>query len=362
MNILTIKQEYNADFKLLKNEQNIYNYNNLIHYLKICLGNQTDHYFKRLCLAFKIYDDRFLNDLRSEFLGKCNKNSCCKELSIIFMDEHGLTERTINEQLTGKYYILKDDSNILRKTNIKELKDLSTQYIGRGAITTSEINRILSSVDNFQELSHNIIAFNNCTYDISNFEKIKPEIPTIPAVEIKFNYKENLIIKDYNDIKDLPFMFKYLATSLNKDFKPLIQEVKKGKPQFNTYNLLDFDEITLRKVNGVLQIIGYLLTSGHIEQKIFAFIGRAGTGRSVFGKFLQHIFFNCHSTIQIHDLDSNPFAKEDLIDSHVNFDMDMDTKPLKKENTTKMTGDGFETDRKNKSRMAVDGKDSMGFS
>lgn len=219
-----------------------------------------------------------------------------KELYDYIHDEY----RLIRRKETNNYYIL--DNVGYKKVSIHDLKEILGSDLGYGLLPDNFLEDTLLRCDDFKKPQYNIIKFNNCMFDIENMEVIETEEPIFTLIETEFNYNpeaESTIIKDY------------LYSSLERDTK----------------------EETEKAIKSVLEVIGYLFTSGNKKNAFPIITGIGGSGKSVLGNILTIIFgVDNVSNMGIQEAISNTHATASLVDKTINIIGEADSRTI--ENST----------------------------
>ena len=192
-------------------------------------------------------------------------------------------------------YKLDRVTNGYNQITLDELvSDMAILFNEKNLINDNDLDKAIHYITDRLEPETNIVKFNNCIYSMKEHEVIKSEEPIFTLVECPYDYVPNL---------HKPFLIdKFLYESL---------EVK-GNP-----------EETKKKVKGVKQIIGYLFTSGNIEEALFFIVGIGGGGKSLFGNLLTSIFGGSEkvSDVKLEKI-ANPndnHATSGLVNKHLNL-------------------------------------------
>lgn len=158
----------------------------------------------------------------------------------------------------GRYYEFKSNIDLLELVN-------KTYGLDQSVYGRKDIMNALDSVYKSIEKNYDYIAFKNCFIDVKNKEKVDAlDKPILPYLTHDVDYYEtptniDEIIIDYIDTE----FIQYLTTSLPPETKP--------------DKTFDY-----KQTKWAMEILGYLLVSGNIEQVIFFIVGLGGTGKSVF--------------------------------------------------------------------------------
>lgn len=163
--------------------------------------------------------------------------------------------------------ILRKDSGDIFKLDATGYTQITTDDIikllgddlGRNIVSDKDINEALGSIYTRLEPQYNIVKFPNCVFDMGKMEIIEPKKPIFTLIESKFNYNP--------DAKST-LLKEFLYSSLARETA----------------------EETENQVKGVLQIIGYLFTSGNKYTFAPIITGVSGSGKSVFSNLIAAIF------------------------------------------------------------------------
>ncbi|MEA4957997.1 hypothetical protein SDC9_21209 [bioreactor metagenome] len=208
-------------------------------------------------------------------------------------------------ELLGEYggIILSKDSHLIYKLDKKsngyvnlsfdEVKKIAADYVGDYNTNDNDIKIALSHIDKRLTPKHNIVKFDNCLYDMDKLSIVEYEEPVFTVIESKFNYNSNAnagLIKEF------------LHTSLKRDS---IEETEK-------------------EVQKVLEIIGYLFTSGNKRTILPIITGIGGSGKSVLLNIITKIFgVNKTTDLKLQDMNT-PHGTSALLGKHLNIIRDSD--------------------------------------
>lgn len=263
---------------------------------------------KQFLLAFK---DEKLKEKILEVNERLESKALSKELESIKKalkrEEKGITKAI---QQLGNYLnkvegvILRKNSNDIYKLDMvtnaykhitldELMEDMASLFNEKNVINDNDLDKAIHYITDRLEPVPNIIKFNNCLYSMKEHKVIESEEPIFTLIECPY---------DYNPEAKGNLINKFLYESL---------EVK------------DNPEETEQKVKGVKQIIGYLFTSGNIEEALFFIVGIGGGGKSLFGNLLTSIFGGSEkvSDVKLEKL-ANPndnHSTSGLVNKHLNL-------------------------------------------
>lgn len=134
----------------------------------------------------------------------------------------------------------------------EEIKKLLNDEFSNINISERDIKSAMGFLGNMPTPKYNIVQFNNCMYDINNHKVIESDKKIFSLVKVPYNY--------------------------NPDAKP-----KYLKEYFNT----SLSKIDLQDI---LELIGYLFTSGNSRFVLLWFTGIGGSGKTVLANVISGIF------------------------------------------------------------------------
>lgn len=206
-----------------------------------------------------------------------------KELASYLEKQHGIILRKDSGELykrepTGYGFISLDDIILLLS------KDL-----GANVVSNKDLLEAITSISSRLVPVHNIIKFPNVVYDIEKFEIIEPKEPIFSLVESKYKY---------NPKSESTLLKEFLYSSLARET----------------------EEETEKTVKGLLQLIGYLFTSGNKYNILPILAGVSGGGKSVLTNILTHIFGKDKiADLGLQQMNKDPHGLASLSNKHLNF-------------------------------------------
>ena len=236
--------------------------------------------------------------LKNLFITRNKESYARKELGNYLHENGTVLRRGIN-----KPYI-RNSNNGYDSVEIDDILEYlyNTGDFQLNTIHTDDIKNSLGFISERIKPSYNIVKFPNCLYDIKNFKILEtPDKPILTLTEVQYNYnpeaKGNLVVD-------------FLETSLKQpDDTPT--QVKE-------------------RVKSVLEMIGYLLTSGNPKNAWFIITGIGGAGKGVLTRLIISIF----GTDKVGDLKlqeltpDNKFATAHLESKIINIVRDSPKKPI----------------------------------
>lgn len=206
-----------------------------------------------------------------------------KELASYLEKQHGIILRKDSGELykrdkTGYSFISLDDIILLLS------KDL-----GANVVSNKDLLEAITSISSRLVPVHNIVKFPNVVYDIENFKIIEPKEPIFSLVESKY---------DYNPKAESTILKEFLYSSLARETKEKTEET----------------------VKGLLQLIGYLFTSGNSLNILPILAGVSGGGKSVLTNILTNIFGKDKiADLGLQQMNKDPHGLASLSNKHLNF-------------------------------------------
>lgn len=217
-----------------------------------------------------------------------------------YLHENG----TILRKGINKPYILNENTNGYDSVETDDILEFlyNTGDFEINSIHTDDINKALGFISERIKPSYNIVKFQNCLYDIKNFEVMEtPEKPILTLTEVQYNYnpkaKGKLIVE-------------FLESSLKQpdDTPEEIQE----------------------RVQGFKEFVGYILTSGNKKFAWFILSGIGGAGKGVATRLIISIFGSDKvGDLKLQELTpDNKFATAHLENKQINIVRDSPKKPI----------------------------------
>lgn len=168
-------------------------------------------------------------------------------------------------------------------------------------VHSEDVEKALGFISERKKLKYNIVKFNNCLYDMTNFKVISAnDEPVFTLIEVAHNYNPQAKGEKIEN---------FLKTSLDKPNEEV-----------------DIDEL----VQGFLEMIGYILTSGNPLNAFFILAGIGGAGKGVASNLITYIFGSDKvGRLQLQELTpDNRFATAHLDNKQVNIVSDSPKKPI----------------------------------
>ena len=280
------------------------------------IKNLTPEIFNYLKEKHRIFQQEKLggifNLIRNLLLNiKSNNPDFLENKQIYGSNPTRILGRLLNEEFgvvlrNNVHTIYKEDkaSNGYIQLMHDDVKRLCAEAIGNNIVSDKDIKEALTVIDQRLKPEYNMVRFKNGIYDINKHQLLENTEPVFTLIETNFNYNPNAKSKYINY---------FLDTSLEKSTK----------------------ELTERYKEGILQVVGYLFTSGNPLNAIIFIVGIRGGGKSIFSKILTNIFnyekdINRVSNVNLNDL-ATPHGTSALENSIINISNDSPDKPLEEE-------------------------------
>ncbi len=183
----------------------------------------------------------------NQYLGNRVKVEYGQSLLASYLKELGIDSRYgLNEwyRYTGKcgYEYLKPE----------EIKQILNKEFPNINISERDIGNAMGFLGNMPTPTYNIVQFNNCMYDITEHKVIENDETIFSLVKTPY---------DYNPEAKPKYLKEYFNSSLSKI-----------------------------ELQDILELIGYLFTSGNNRQVLLWFVGIGGSGKTVLANVISGIF------------------------------------------------------------------------
>lgn len=231
---------------------------------------------------------------------KRNKVDYARKQLGAYLNEHGVILRKI----INTPYIYNNHTNGFDSIEIDDIVEIlnTNNDFEINSISTDDIKTALTFIGDRRTPTYNIVKFKNCLYNMETFQVIKEtEEPVLTLTEVQYNYnpaaKGDLIIK-------------FLKSSLAKPY--------------------DNEEQIEERLQGFLEFIGYILTSGNFLNCWFIFAGIGGAGKGVATNLITAIFGSEKvGGLQLQELTpDNRFSTSHLLNKQINIVRDSPKKPI----------------------------------
>lgn len=283
--------------------------------------DEYDERFDRTKRFADITDEKLIEliEMISLDIERNKKDSVIGELYSAFKYRKGIkkAERDLGNYLNTELgIILRKNSHELYKldeinkgynsTSIDDIIDELTAIFGeKNLFSTTQVENAVDFISDRLTPEYDIVKFSNGLYSMKDHKLFKPDKPIFTLIESPFAYNP--------DAKP-----KYI-----KDF--LYSSLERETP-----------EKTELYIKGVLEYIGYLLTSGNSRNILGWITGIGGGGKSTFANIIHAIFGDKCADLDFADIEKNTHSTSILVGNHLNIvreaktDVVDDNKPFKK--------------------------------
>lgn len=252
----------------------------------------------------EITDERIITQINniSKEISKTKKGNIIGELYNAFKNRVGIkkAQRDLGNYLNTECgIILRINSHELYKldeinkgynsTSIDEIiADLTTIFGDKNLFKTTDVENAVDFISERLTPEYNIVKFNNGLYDMKQHKMINPDKPIFTLIESPFAYNP--------DAKPI-YIIDYLESTFKRD---------------------STDE-TETEIKGVLQVIGYLFTSGNIYNALIFLIGIGGAGKGTLATIIAEIFKGNTTQLDFSKIEKDTHATSILIGKHLNL-------------------------------------------
>ena len=238
----------------------------------------------------------------SKDIDRSKKDSVIGELYNAFKFRKGVEKA---KRDLGNY--LNIECGVILRINSHDLYKLDVANNGYNSISIDEIiaelteifgennlfstNDVETAVDFISERltpEYNIVKFSNGLYDMKQHQLFIPDKPVFTLVESPFAYNPNA---------EPEYITKYLESTFERE-SPAETE---------------------KEIKGVLQVIGYLFTSGNIYNALIFLTGIGGAGKGTLATIIAEIFKGNTTQLDFSEIEKDIHATAILIGSHLNI-------------------------------------------
>ena len=210
--------------------------------------------------------------------------SCfAKSLLKLGYDRRALTGEIYRFTETGWEHIPLD----IFKANVNEVYNNN--------VSDKDIDRVLQYLNTLPNPNYNMVQFLNCQYNMETHEYQETDKDIFPLLKIPYNY---------NPKAEPTYIHDFLSSSL---------------PNY--------------ELKTILEVIGWLFTSGNEEQKMLWLTSTGGGGKSVLGNILRAIFHNQTCSVDLGKIER--FDNGKFIGKQINICSEIDRTTIAKSKTYK---------------------------
>lgn len=229
--------------------------------------------------------DSVIGELYSAFKGRKGIKKAIRDLGNYLNTECGIMLRINSHEL----YKLDAANKGYNSTSIDEIIAELTGIFGENNLfSTNDVENAVDFISERLTPEYNIVKFNNGLYDMKQHQMINPDNPIFTLIETPFNYNPDAEPKYIKD---------YLESTFKRDTA---------------------DE-TANEIKGVLQVIGYLFTSGNTYNALIYLIGIGGAGKGTLATIISEIFKGNTTQLDFSKIEKDSHATSILIGKHLNI-------------------------------------------
>lgn len=251
-----------------------------------------------------------LNEISDE-INKVQQNNITDELYNAFKFRTGIekAKRDLGDYLNTKCGIVLriNSHDIYKLDNINKgynsisideiINELTDIFGEKNLFKTTDIENAVDFISERLTPQYNIVKFDNGLYDMKQHKLINPEKPVFTLIESPYDYNPNAKPK-------------YIKDYLDSTFE---RETEKE---------------TETEIKGVLQVIGYLFTSGNIYNALIFLIGIGGAGKGTLATIISEIFKGKTTQLDFTKIEKDTHATSILIGNHLNLVRETRTKKV----------------------------------
>lgn len=226
-----------------------------------------------------------IGDMHHAFKTRKGIKKATRDLGNYLNKEMGIVLRKNSHEI----YILDEINNGYNSTDIDEIiGELTKIFNEENLFSTTDVENAVNYISERLTPSYNIVKFNNGLYDIQQHQMFKPEKPIFTLIESPYNYNPNAKPKHIKN---------YLESTFERESP----------------------EATETEIKGVLQVIGYLFTSGNIYNALIFLVGIGGAGKGTLASIIAEIFKGNTTQLDFSKIEKDIHATSILISKHLNL-------------------------------------------
>lgn len=229
--------------------------------------------------------DSIIGELYFAFKNRKSTKKAERDLGNYLNTECGIVLRINSHEL----YKLDEINNGYDSTSIDEIiADLTEIFGDKNLFKTTDVENAVDFISDRLTPEYNIVKFKNGLYDMKQHKLFKPDKPLLTLIESPFAYNP--------DAKPV-YIVDYLESTFERDTP---------------------DE-TATEIKGVLQVIGYLFTSGNIYNALIFLVGIGGAGKGTLATIIAEIFKGKTTQLDFSKIENDTHATSILIGKHLNI-------------------------------------------
>lgn len=229
--------------------------------------------------------DDIIGELFNAFKFRTGVKKAERDLGNYLNTECGIILRKNTHDL----YKLDIENNGYNSTTIDEIIAELTDIFGeKNLFKTTDVENAVDFISERLTPEYDIVKFSNGLYSMKEHKLINPEKPIFTLVETPYAYNP--------DAKPV-FIVEYLESTFERETQ---------------------DE-TAAEIKGVLQVIGYLFTSGNAYNVLIFLIGIGGGGKGTLASIIAEIFKGKTTQLDFSKIEKDIHATSILIGKHLNL-------------------------------------------
>lgn len=178
------------------------------------------------------------------------------------------------------------------------IAELTITFNEKNIIGTKDVEYAVEFISDRLTPEYNVVKLGNGLYDMKQHCMVEPDEPVFTLVETPFNY--------------------------NPDAKgELIQDYLKSTFERDT------PAETEKMIKGVLQVIGYLFTSGNEYNTLIFLTGIGGSGKGTMASIIEEVFRGNTTQLDLSEIEKDIHATSILVGKHLNIVKESDSSTVK---------------------------------
>lgn len=242
--------------------------------------------------------DSVIGELYSAFKHRKGVEKAIRDLGNYLNIECGVILRINSHDL----YKLDEINNGYDSTSIDEIIAELTEIFGdKNLFKTKDVENAVDFISDRLKPEYNIVKFNNGLYDMQQHKMIKPDKPVFTLIESPFAFNP--------DAKPVEIYYDNDDDSKSTNIKKFLYSAFERESPAETE----------KEIKGVLQVIGYLFTSGNAYNVLIFLIGIGGAGKGTLATIIAEIFKGKTTQLDFSEIEKDIHATSILINSHLNI-------------------------------------------
>lgn len=273
--------------------------------------------FSRIKRFKEITDERIITRINeiSKEITKNKKGDEIGELYNAFKNRKGIKKaiRDLGNYLntecgiilrknTHDLYKLDVTNNGYNSTSVDEIiGELDEIFDDKNLFKTTDVENAVDFISERLTPEYNIVKFNNGLYDMKQHKMIQPDKPVFTLIESPYAYNP--------DAKPVEIYYDMDDDSKSTNIKKFLYDAFERGTENETET----------EIKGVLQVIGYLFTSGNVYNVLTFLIGIGGAGKGTLATIISEIFKGKTTQLDFSEIEKDIHATSILIGYHLNI-------------------------------------------